>query len=271
MTQDILLDMKGIAKRFGGLTALDDVDFAVRAGEVMAVVGDNGAGKSTLIKTVSGAYEPDAGLIRFAGKPVRFRSPQDAWSIGIATIYQELALAGKMSVAENIFLGRELKRPRLGIPFLDRQAMRKRTAELLDELDVRVPNVDFWVETMSGGQRQGVAIARALNMDARLIVMDEPTAALAVAEVRKVLDFIRRLRAGGKSVVLISHNIQDVFSVSDRISVMRHGRCIKVCETGRSDPEEIIGFITGAHEVQAGAVTASSSQAAPPAIERNLQ
>ena len=253
MTTDILLDMRGIAKHFGGLTALADVDFQVRTGEVMAVVGDNGAGKSTLIKTISGAHEPDAGEIRLAGQPVRFRSPQDAWASGIATIYQELALAGKMSVAENIFLGRELKRPRFGIPFLDRRAMRARTAELLDELDVHVPDVDFWVETMSGGQRQGVAIARALNMDARLIVMDEPTAALAVAEVRKVLDFIRRLRASGKSVVLISHNIQDVFSVSDRISVMRHGKCIAVRETRTSDPEAIIGLITGAHEVQAGA------------------
>ncbi|WP_224001127.1 ATP-binding cassette domain-containing protein [Aureimonas sp. SA4125] len=249
----MVFKMSGIVKRFGGLVALDHVDFVVATGEVMALVGDNGAGKSTLIKTMSGAHSPDAGTIEMEGRQVRFRSPQEAWESGIATIYQELALAGKMTVADNIFLGRELKRPMLGIPFLDRSAMRKRTAELLHQLDVHVPSIDSWVESMSGGQRQGVAIARALNMDARLIIMDEPTAALAVAEVRKVLDFIVRLRAQGKSVVLISHNIQDVFEVSDRISVMRHGRCIAVRETRNTTPQEIIGLITGAYEVRANA------------------
>jgi ABC-type sugar transport system ATPase subunit len=249
----MLFEMTGITKRFGGLVALDRVDFSVREAEVMAIVGDNGAGKSTLIKTMSGAHAPDDGVIRMAGAAVRFRSPQDAWRSGIATIYQELALAGKMTVADNIFLGREIRRPILGIPFLDRAAMRRRTAELLSQLDVHVPSLDSWVETMSGGQRQGVAIARALNMDARLIIMDEPTAALAVAEVRKVLDFVTRLRGQGKSVVLISHNIQDVFAVSDRISVMRHGRRIAVRDTRTTTPEEIIGLITGASEVRAAA------------------
>lgn len=245
--------MSGIVKRFGGLVALDRVDFNVAKGEVMALVGDNGAGKSTLIKTMSGAHVPDEGTIEMEGKLVHFRSPQEAWASGIATIYQELALAGKMTVVDNIFLGREIRKPVLGIPFLDRQAMRKRTSELLSQLDVHVPSIDSWVESMSGGQRQGVAIARALNMDARLIIMDEPTAALAVAEVRKVLEFIKNLRAQGKSVVLISHNIQDVFEVSDRISVMRHGRCIAVRETAKTTPQEIIGLITGAHEVRAAA------------------
>jgi ABC-type sugar transport system ATPase subunit len=245
--------MSGIVKRFGGLVALDRVDFSVATGEVMALVGDNGAGKSTLIKTMSGAHVPDEGTIEMEGKLVHFRSPQEAWASGIATIYQELALAGKMTVVDNIFLGREIKKPVLGVPFLDRQAMRKRTSELLSQLDVHVPSIDSWVESMSGGQRQGVAIARALNMDARLIIMDEPTAALAVAEVRKVLEFIKNLRAQGKSVVLISHNIQDVFEVSDRISVMRHGRCIAVRETAKTTPQEIIGLITGAHEVRAAA------------------
>lgn len=249
----MVFKMSGIVKRFGGLTALDHVDFAVTSGEVMALVGDNGAGKSTLIKTMSGAHTPDEGIIEMEGKEVHFRSPQEAWDSGIATIYQELALAGKMTVVDNIFLGRELKRPILGIPFLDRPAMRKRTDELLSQLDVHVPSIDSWVESMSGGQRQGVAIARALNMDARLIIMDEPTAALAVAEVRKVLDFIKKLRAQGKSVVLISHNVQDVFEVSDRISVMRHGRCIAVRDTATTTPQEIIGLITGAHEVRAAA------------------
>src|SRR5882724_583525 len=187
----------------------------------MALVGDNGAGKSTLIKIVSGAYSPDAGTMVVRNEPVAFHSPQDAWAKGIATIYQELALAGKMTVAENIFLGRELVHRRLGIPFLSRRAMRSRSAALLRELDVHVPDPDRWVETLSGGQRQGVAIARAMNLDADLIIMDEPTAALAVAEARKVLGFIDRLRAQGKSVILISHNIQDVFAVADRIAVMR--------------------------------------------------
>ena len=243
--------MSEIVKRFGGLTALDRVNFEVAEGEVMALVGDNGAGKSTLIKTMSGAYSPDDGTIEMEGRKVNFRSPQEAWNSGIATIYQELALAGKMTVVDNIFLGRELKKPVLGIPFLDRAAMRRRTGELLDQLDVHIPSIDTWVESMSGGQRQGIAIARALNMDARLIIMDEPTAALAVAEVLKVLEFIKRLREQGKSVVLISHNIQDVFEVADRISVMRHGRCIAVREKANTTPQEIIGLITGALDARA--------------------
>ena len=247
----LLFEMTGIIKRFGGLVALDRVDFAVREGEVMALVGDNGAGKSTLIKTMSGAYIPDAGEMRMAGQAVHFRSPQDAWRGGIATIYQELALAGKMTVADNIFLGREINGRSSAFPSSTGPPCAGATAELLSQLDVHVPSLDSWVETMSGGQRQGIAIARALNWTQILIIMDEPTAALAVAEVRKVLDFVVRLRGQGKSVVLISHNIQDVFAVSDRISVMRHGRCIAVRDTPRTTPEEIIGLITGANEVRA--------------------
>ena len=166
----------------------------------------------------------------------------------MATIYQELALAGKMSIPDNIFLGREVVRRIAGIGFLDRAAMRRRSDALLRDLDVRVPDLEIWVEALSGGQRQGVAIARALNIDADLIIMDEPTAALAVAEVRKVLGFIDRLRAQGKSVVLISHNIQDVFAISDRITVLRQGRRVALRETRATTPEEIIGFITGAFE-----------------------
>lgn len=245
------LRMTGITKRFGGVVALSGIDFGVEPGEVMALVGDNGAGKSTLIKILAGAHEPDAGEIVFGDRQISFKSPQDAWNSGIATIYQELALAGKMMIPDNIFLGRELQRRVLGIPFLDRRAMRRRTARLLEDLDVNVPDLDVWVDYLSGGQRQGVAIARALNIDAELIVMDEPTAALAVAEVRKVLQFIRRLREQGKSVILISHNIQDVFDVSDRITVLRQGRCIGVRETRRTTPEEIIGLITGAAAIGA--------------------
>jgi len=238
--------MTGIVKRFGGVTALDGADFSILRGEVMALVGDNGAGKSTLIKAIAGAHEPDAGSIRMNGAEVRFRTPQEAWARGIATIYQELALAGKMNVPDNIFLGRELTRTFAGVPFLDRRTMRLRTEELLQQLEVRIQDLDVWVEQLSGGQRQGVAIARALNLDADLIIMDEPTAALAVGEAHKVLDFIRRLRAQGKSVILISHNILDVFQVADRITVLHHGRTEGVRRTAETTPEEIIALITGA-------------------------
>lgn len=245
-----LLELEGISKHFGGVTALDGVDFSVERGEVMALVGDNGAGKSTLIKVMAGAHEADAGRILIEGRERRFRSPQDAWAAGIATIFQELALAGKMNVPDNIFLGRELKRPLLGIPFLDRRRMRAEAQTLLEELEVSIPSLDVPVEYLSGGQRQGVAIARALKLDAELIIMDEPTAALAVAEVRKVLDFVKRLRDQGKAVVLISHNIQDVFEVSDRITVLRRGQLEAVARTADSTPEEVIGWITGATRLQ---------------------
>jgi ABC-type sugar transport system ATPase subunit len=225
---------------------LNQVDFEIRQGEVMALVGDNGAGKSTLIKTLAGAHKPDKGNMMLDGQPINFTSPQDAWNRGVATIFQELALAGKMTIADNIFLGREITKKIAGISFLDRRAMFKRSVQLLDELDVVVPDIHTWVEHLSGGQRQGVAIARALNIDASLIIMDEPTAALAVAEVRKVLEFIKTLRSQGKSVILISHNIQDVFEVSDRITVLRRGQRIGLLETSKTTPEEVVGLITGA-------------------------
>ncbi len=245
-----LLELTGIVKQFGGLRALDHADFAVERGEVMALVGDNGAGKSTLIKVICGAYAPDAGTMRLRGAPVSFSAPQEATDAGIATIYQELALAGKMTVADNIFLGRELIHRRFGIPFLARRTMRARAEALLRQLDVHIPDLDVWAEQLSGGQRQGLAIARAMNMDADLIIMDEPTAALAVAEARKVLNFIIQLRANGKSVVLISHNIQDVFQVADRVTVMRHGAAIAVQRIAASAPEEIVGWITGAGQMR---------------------
>lgn len=248
LNEPLKLSMKGIVKRFGGVVALDSVDFELRRGEVMALVGDNGAGKSTLIKTLAGAHMPDEGTMTLDGEEVRFTSPQDAWRRGVATIFQELALAGKMTIADNIFLGREITRKIAGIPFLDRRAMHRRSRELLEQLDVVVPDIHTWVEYLSGGQRQGVAIARALNIDADVIVMDEPTAALAVAEVRKVLEFIKTLRRQGKSVILISHNVQDVFEVSDRITVLRRGRRIGLLETNRTTPEEVVGYITGAAE-----------------------
>jgi len=269
-----LLELTGIVKLFGGLRALDYTDFVVQPGEVMALVGDNGAGKSTLIKVICGAYLPDAGTMRLRGMPVRFAAPQEATDAGIATIYQELALAGKMTVADNIFLGRELVDRRFGIPFLSRRLMRARAEALLRQLDVHIPDLDVWAEQLSGGQRQGLAIARAMNLDAELIIMDEPTAALAVAEARKVLNFITQLRANGKSVVLISHNIEDVFQVADRVTVMRHGAAIAVRRIASSTPEEIVGLITGAAQVRAtlgAALIPETGRAGQPCHEPQLE
>jgi ABC-type sugar transport system ATPase subunit len=242
-----LLQARSISKRFGALQALADVDVDINAGEVLAILGDNGAGKSTFIKILSGAYEPSAGTLLLDGAPVSFASPQDAADVGIATIFQELALSENLSIAENVFLGRELVRRVLGVPFLKRQAMKQKVAELLNTLEAHISDPEAAVGSLSGGQRQAVAISRALNLNARLVVMDEPTAALAVAETRKVLQLIRRLAEGGRAVILISHNMHDVFEVADRIVVFRRGRKIAERRRSETDPEEVVSFITGAH------------------------
>ncbi|MBB5751591.1 ATP-binding cassette domain-containing protein [Prosthecomicrobium pneumaticum] len=247
MTDNAFLEARGIGKQFGGVTALADVDMDIRRGEVLALLGDNGAGKSTFVKVLAGAHRPSAGTIAIEGRPVSLASPQDAAAAGIATIYQELALSENLSVAENVYLGREDVRRILGIPFLKRAEMRRRVGVLLDELDAHIPNPDMPVGGLSGGQRQAVAICRALNLDARLVIMDEPTAALAVAETRKVLALVRRLAERGCAVVLISHNIADVFEVADRMVVFRRGRKIAERRRADTDPEEIVSFITGAH------------------------
>lgn len=237
----------GITKRFGALTALKDVDLDINGGEVLALLGDNGAGKSTFIKILAGAHPQSDGDLLVEGRPVQFASPKDAANSGIATIFQELALSENLSISENVFLGRELKRSILGIPFLHRKAMRERVDGLLHELDAHISDPEAPVGSLSGGQRQAVAICRALNLNARLVIMDEPTAALAVAETRKVLQLTRRLAERGCAVVLISHNIADVFEVADRMVVFRRGR--KVAERRKVDttPEEIVSLITGAH------------------------
>lgn len=242
-----LLQARSITKRFGALQALADVDVDIHAGEVLAILGDNGAGKSTFIKILSGAYEPSAGAVLLDGAPVSFASPQDAADVGIATIFQELALSENLSIAENVFLGRELVRRVLGVPFLKRQAMKQKVTELLHSLEAHISDPEAAVGSLSGGQRQAVAISRALNLNARLVIMDEPTAALAVAETRKVLQLIRRLAEGGRAVILISHNMHDVFDVADRIVVFRRGRKIAERRRSETDPEEVVSFITGAH------------------------
>lgn len=242
-----LLQARSITKRFGALEALADVDVDIHAGEVLAILGDNGAGKSTFIKILSGAYEPSAGTVLLDGAPMSFASPQDAADVGIATIFQELALLENLSIAENVFLGRELVHRVLGVPFLKRQAMKQKVAELLHSLEAHISDPDAAVGSLSGGQRQAVAISRALNLNARLVIMDEPTAALAVAETRKVLQLIRRLADGGRAVILISHNMHDVFEVADRIVVFRRGRKIAERRRSETNPEEVVSFITGAH------------------------
>ena len=247
MSDHPFLVAHNVGKAFGAVTALAGVDLEIRRGEVLALLGDNGAGKSTFVKVLAGAYRQSSGELRIEGAPVSFTSPQDAAAAGIATIYQELALSENLSVAENVYLGREDVRRIAGIPFLRRAAMRRRVVALLDELDAHIPDPDLPVGGMSGGQRQAVAICRALNLDAKLVIMDEPTAALAVAETRKVLALVRRLADRGCAVVLVSHNMSDVFAVADRMVVFRRGRKIAERRRADTDPEEIVSFITGAH------------------------
>jgi D-xylose transport system ATP-binding protein len=264
MSAEPFLVARQVGKQFGAVTALAGVDVEIWRGEVLALLGDNGAGKSTFVKVLAGAHRQTSGELLIEGAPIGFSSPQDAAAVGIATIYQELALSENLSVAENVYLGREDVRRILGVPFLRRAAMRRRVAALLKELDAHIPDPALPVGSMSGGQRQAVAICRALNLDAKLVIMDEPTAALAVAETRKVLALVRRLADRGCAVVLVSHNISDVFEVADRMVVFRRGR--KIAERRRADtnPEEIVAFITGAHASLRDVETAAPLVAAYP-------
>jgi simple sugar transport system ATP-binding protein len=217
--------LAGIRKRYGAVEALRGVDLEVAHGEVLAICGDNGAGKSSLIRVVSGAHEPDEGSIAIEGRVVRFGSPQGALAAGVATIYQDLALAPRQPVWQNIFIGAELMRTLLpGIAVLDKTRMREESRRYLARLNVAIDDTDRTVDTLSGGQRQAVAIARALRWNARLVIMDEPTAALGVAESRQVLDLIRELNRGGTTVVLISHNMAEVIEVATRVAVLKSGR-----------------------------------------------
>ena len=240
-----LLEMRGITKRFGAITALDHVDLRLYPGEVLGVVGDNGAGKSTLMKVLSGLYAASVGEIVFDGRQVHLNSPRDAQDIGIEMVYQDLALAGNLPVHENIYLGREPGRQRLGFKIVDRKLSRRMAKEHLDRLHINVKSVDQKVEELSGGQAQAVAIARATAFDARLVIMDEPTAALAIKEVGKVLDLIKRLRDHGTSVILISHRMDDVFFVCDRVMALFHGRNFEESEIANTRRNEVIGWIMG--------------------------
>ncbi|HEY8207387.1 MAG TPA: ATP-binding cassette domain-containing protein [Myxococcaceae bacterium] len=237
-----LLELRGVSRRFGAVEALTGVDFEISPGEVMALVGDNGAGKSTLVKVVSGILPIHGGQIRFEGREVALDGPQAAAALGIATVYQDLALCENLDVVGNLFLGRERARG----PALDEIAMEREAVELLRRLSVQLPSVRAPVADLSGGQRQSVAVARSMMGSPRLVLLDEPTAALGVAQTRQVLDLIRRLREQGLGVVVISHNLQDVFSVADRISVLRLGRRVATFEVASAREVDVVAAITGA-------------------------
>ncbi len=244
---EAVLQATGLSKRYGGVQALQDVDLSIEPGEHVALVGDNGAGKSTLVKLLTGAERPDSGSIRFDGRAVNFHSPIEARSAGIEAVYQNLALADHLDVVANLFLGRESYRLRLG-PFsvLDRKSMRRRARDLLALTGVQIPDLGAMIMGMSGGQRQGVAIARAVGLEPKMVVLDEPTAALGVQETAKVEEVIRRLKQQHVTLLLVSHNLRQVFDLVDRIVVLRHGRVAGVRATAEVEPQEIVALITGA-------------------------
>lgn len=249
------LQLRGINKSFGGVQALKNVDFEVYPGEVVGLVGDNGAGKSTLIKVMSGAYIPDAGEILIDGQPVTISSPQDSTRVGIETVYQDLALCDNLDVVANLWLGRESYRDIIPgvLRVLDETDMEKRTIEVLKTLDVRIPSVRSAVATLSGGQRQCIAVAKTILREPKVVLLDEPTAALGVAQTRQVLNLIKRLKQQGLAVVVISHNLHDVFEVTDRITVMRLGQRAASFHTQRASSEQVIAAITGANSREVSA------------------
>jgi len=240
-----VLELTGIGKEFGAIRALHGVNMHVHPGEVVGLMGDNGAGKSTLVKIIAGNFRPSHGEIRFAGNAVHFSRPLDARTVGIEVVYQDLALADNLTAAANVFLGRELKRTFGPIALLDHKAMAARALELFGELRSETRPDDL-VKQMSGGQRQAVAIARTRLSNARLVMMDEPTAAISVRQVEQVLGLIHRLKEQGVAVMLISHRMPDVFAVCDRIIVLRRGGKVADKHTAETTPEEITGLITGA-------------------------
>ena len=247
MTEPVL-SIRNLTKRFGGLVAVNDLSWDVYPGEVVALLGDNGAGKSTLIKCVSGVYQADDGEIRFEGRLSHFARPMDARRQGIETIYQDLALANNLDVGANIFLGREVKKHYFGglIRTLDEQMMLRESRAALESLAIQFPSLTQPIESLSGGQRQAVAIARAVYWDARLMIMDEPTNNLGVPEQHKVLELIRKLRDQGVPVILITHTLSDVFAVSDRLMVMRRGRKVTEKRTAETHTQELVQYMVGA-------------------------
>jgi fructose transport system ATP-binding protein len=265
-TSTNVIEARGLVKRYGRVTALDHADFDLRAGEILAVIGDNGAGKSTMIKALSGAVAPDEGTVKLDGELVHFRSPMEARAAGIETVYQNLALSPALSIADNLFLGRELRHKggiRGALRMLDRRAMEQQARDKLSELGLMtIQNISQAVETLSGGQRQGVAVARAAAFGSRVIIMDEPTAALGVKESRRVLELIQDVRSRGLPIVLISHNMPHVFEVADRIHVHRLGRRLCVIKPSDYTMSDAVALMTGAVEPPADAADAGDPVAA---------
>jgi fructose transport system ATP-binding protein len=244
-----ILEARGIMKRFGHVTALNGADFDLYPGEILAVIGDNGAGKSTLIKVLSGALQPDEGEILLDGEPAHFRSPLDARRAGIETVYQDLAIAPALDIASNLFLGREVRRRGpLGqvLRMVDKRSMRREAGKQLGELKIGIQSIRQAVENLSGGQRQGVAVARAAAWGRRVVIMDEPTAALGVKETGQVLELIKRVRDRGLPVILISHDMPHVFELADRIQIMRLGRRVAVVTPETHTMPEAVAIMTGA-------------------------
>jgi fructose transport system ATP-binding protein len=248
-----ILEARSLVKHYGQVVALDGADFELYPGEIVAIIGDNGAGKSTLIKALSGALQPDDGEIRLEGDRVRFRSPGDARKAGIETVYQDLAVAPSLDIAANIFLGREARfRGPLGLALrlLDKRRMRREAAQHFAELEIGVQSITQPVESLSGGQRQGVAVARAAKWARRLAIMDEPTAALGVRETRQVLDLIQRVRERGLPVIMISHDMPHVFELADRILIMRLGKRVAVVTPQTHTMPEAVAIMTGATKAE---------------------
>src|SRR6266487_2716614 len=248
-----VLEARAVAKHFGRVVALREANFELRDGEVHAIVGDNGAGKSTLIKIVSGVFHPDAGELLLGGQPVEIGSPREARSLGIETVYQDLALADHLDAAANLFLGREelLPPPLSWFGFLDKKAMRRRAQEEMRRLKIGIHSVDQPVLSLSGGQRQAVAVARPIAWGTRIVIRDEPTAALGVRESSMVLELIKEVRSHGLAVIMISHNLPEAFAVADRSTVLRRGRTVVTLDKGDTSLEAIVGMMTGALAVAA--------------------
>jgi D-xylose transport system ATP-binding protein len=253
-SKEPVLVLKGVTKRFGAVQALDDVDLEIYPGEVVALVGDNGAGKSTLVKIISGIYNPDEAAFFFDGRPVSLSSPQQATKLGIATVYQDLALCDNLDVVANLFLGHEIIRRPLGVVTraLDEAKMEQRSHEMLSNLAVTIPSVRSEVGTLSGGQRQQVAVARSLLGEPKVVLLDEPTAALGVAQTAQVLALVKRLKEQGLGVMMISHNLADVFEVADRAVVLRLGRLAGAFDLKTATQDQVVAAITGAQLGQRG-------------------
>jgi len=243
-----ILVMKGISKRFGAVQALSEVDFEVYSDEVVGLVGDNGAGKSTLVKIIAGTYQPDSGEYIFEGQEVSVHNPREASDLGIQTVYQDLALCDNLDVVANLYLGREEMQPVLPgiLNAIDEITMEQRAHSFIRELHVNIPSIRSRIATLSGGQRQSVAVARAVMWNSKVVILDEPTAALGVEQTQQVKDLIVRLREQGLGVVVISHNLADIFDVSDRIIVLRLGKRVSEFQTHVSNPEQVVAAITGA-------------------------